>query len=363
MKKSIFIVFLLVIGCSDTYEKIDATYIKPMPEPIELVGEKIETEENELYRLFYLDFIDSNLVVTTANENMLIGIYDRNGKFRTRFGRIGKGPNEFNDLVEIYDFHREEDLIATNVDVNLLTLDKINLSKSIENENPYMENSYEFPRELRRISRAFYIDSTKIIGVYSGHYYKNLDQRTGLFDFDPSANKFNYYRLPNLDFRPSDPTDIAYRQNMSTLNSRHIDLSPSNNKLAIAMRYSPLLQIYEVGDKNFELRKSSYMQEENTGPEYEMVLFEQWAYPEFFHDITVTDDYIYLLKNAKYLLDEEEKEVHVQVLDWEGEPVKVFSLGSEYDIDRFTVNQGDSIIFGMSYSRDALFKFSYGNSK
>lgn len=148
--------FLCFLGCTTVNEEIKGDLISGFPDPIILMGEKIAIEEDGVYQPFYIEFMDSLLVVSTQTDGKLISIYDREGKYLSGFGRIGQGPNELNDHPDIYNYQTEDQTIVTTFDINLMTLDKINLTRSIANNHLLVEDTYEFPKESRRLSTIFY---------------------------------------------------------------------------------------------------------------------------------------------------------------------------------------------------------------
>lgn len=364
-----FPALILVYSCSssiDEYkiEEQKVEFLSEIPEPVDLVGERIETESYGLYKLYYLDFIDSLLVISTNTDGKLIAVYDQNGKYVGGFGKIAQGPNELNDSPIIYNHQTENNqTIVTTFDNNLLTLDKINLTRSIADNNLVIESTYEFPKELRRISTAFYVNSTKITGVYEGQFYKNLDQRTGLYTFNPTTGDFITERLPNIDFKSSNPSNVTYGHYITRLNARRSDLSPSNTYFTTIMRYIPLLQIFKVGKSSFEHVGSYYLDNEIRNYHYEMDLFERDYYNSYYLDLSVSDKYIYLLKNSNKAIGDEAREVNIEVINWEGVPQAAYRISSNFDINVFTVNEKDSIIYGLSYSQDALYKFLFNKSQ
>ncbi len=335
-------------------------FISEFPEPITLTGIKIETENYGLYKLYYLDFIDSLLVLSTNTDGKLVAVYDRNGKYLSGFGKIAQGPNELNEAPLIYNHQKiNNQSFVTTFDINLLTLDKINLTRSIIENHLIIENTYEFPKESRRISTAFYVDSTKIMGVYEGQFYKNLDQRTGLYTFNPATGDFITERLPNIEFKSSNPSNVTYGHYITRLNARRSDLSPSNTYFTTIMRYIPLLQIFKVGKSSFEHVGSYYLDNEIRNHHYEMDLFEKDYYNSYYLDLSVSDKYIYLLKNSNKAIGDEAREVNIEVINWEGVPQAVYRIPSKFDINVITVNEKDSTIYGISYTQDALYNFHY----
>ncbi|MEO1022163.1 MAG: hypothetical protein AAFW89_06420 [Bacteroidota bacterium] len=125
------LVCIALAGCATKTEYGDAQLVSEFPEPIQLEGEKILLEEHEVYKPFYIEFIDSLLVVSTQTDGKLLAIYDNEGTYQVSFGRLGQGPNELNDYPDIYNYQIQNQTIVTTFDINLLTLDKINLTKSM----------------------------------------------------------------------------------------------------------------------------------------------------------------------------------------------------------------------------------------
>lgn len=145
-----------------------------------------------------------------------------------------------------------------------MTLDKVNFTQSVAQNQLIIDDTYELPSSLRTISTIYLIDSSKAIGVYDGQFYKTLDKRTGLFIVDPTTGDYKTERLPNIDFQASDSSHISYGHFSTRLNSRRSDISPSKKHLAIVMRYVPLLQVYKILDDSFEQTGSYYLN--NNGP-------------------------------------------------------------------------------------------------
>ncbi|MEP1139273.1 MAG: hypothetical protein ABJH44_03515, partial [Balneola sp.] len=72
--------------------------------------------------------------------------------------------------------------------------------------------------------------------------------------------------------------------------------------------------------------------------------------------IDVTNDKIYVLyRGEKY--SEKSRDCIIKVFDWEGRLLNEYSISKKYDLSKFFTDEKNKILYGQSYTKDALYKF------
>jgi len=144
------------------------------------------------------------------------------------------------------------------------------------------------------------------------------------------------------------------------INSHASALSPDRSKFAVQLMYTPRLEVYTIGDPNpLRLLLQPVKPDEN----FELESFHQGKITKYYNDIQASDDYIYLLYSGHTDADDElyQLEKMVQVIDWEGNPVRQFLIPPQYDITLFTIDEENGYFYGLSHTTDKIYRFDFGS--
>lgn len=294
--------------------------------------------------------VDSLMIISTGRDT-LFHIYNKSGKQIYSFGKVGKGPKEFMDATLIYDANEKDDTISLFAyDSNLLKYSKINLNKSKETNGIVVDAEYEFPVELRGINDVYYINEDTLAGIYSDNFYKKLDGKWGGFYYYPKSKKFETFTLLNLTIEPYELMPSI------NLNSRLSSLAPNRRKIAVVNVHTPILEIIKIGSKQ---PKKYYLGFKPSTYTYNLKDFKNDEVTQYYTFVATTNKSIYLLY-ANHAYSTEKRVAKIQVIDWEGNPKAEYLIPKEYGLGMFTVDEKDSVIYGLSYSNDSIYKFNFG---
>jgi hypothetical protein len=343
---SIGCIFLLSTCTTDKKESLNQI-ITGFPPAVTLNGTKAFQQE---FGIYYLKSIDSLIVISTGQDT-LFHIYNTSGKQIYSFGEVGKGPKEFAEATLIYDANKENgtiNLFADNPD--LLKSSKINLNKSKEMDGIVVDAEYEFPAELRGIDNVYYINEDTLAGIYSDNFYKKLDGKWGGFYYYPKTKKLETFSLLNLTLEPYELMPAI------NLNSRLSSLAPNRKKMAVVNVHAPVLEVIEIGAKQ---PIKYYLGFKPSTFTYNLDDFKNDKVTQYYTFVATTNKYIYLLY-ANHAYTTEKMEAKIQVIDWDGNPKAEYVIPKEYDLGMFTVDENDSVIYGLSYSNDSIYTFNFG---
>lgn len=344
-KLLILVLCPFLLFCSKSNPEFTSV-IPNFPEHKTLEGTQIL---KETMGTIYITKIDSLFVLSTIQDT-LIHIYDTDENFISSFGKIGRGPNEFSN-VPFINFASSKDNFNSiySLDRQLLKVNVINLNSSIVENKLIMDNEIELPSELVGTQTVFFVDDEKIIGIYDDKFYRALDQRRGGFYYFPYSETFEIIELHNLQI---DPYEVMPATN---INSRIAVSSPDGSKFAIVLTYSPLLEIFDTGSTT---PKRYYLGSTTPQNIFELESFKDEELIEYYTFIDSSDKYIYLLFSGNHY-SETPLENKIQVIDWDGNPIKEYIIPQNYGLNMFKVDEENSTIYGLSYSNDAIYKFNF----
>ena len=239
------------------------------------------------------------------------------------YGAIGKGPNEFlspeqqvitlngNLLAYIEDFHKKD----------LVLLD-INAESTLPEENTRILKRLKFPKNIPSL-RQFFVtkDSLLIAGILEVKHYGRF------VSYDLASKETRFFgELPDVK-RNAQLKEMLYGFVSA--------IRPDQSRYALAMHNFNRIEIYDsqgktictIGesfDRAKKIRSKDILENNLT---------------DYYMGIVATNQYIFALKidgSAKNFT--QEKEVYVEVFDWDGNPVHRFILqeyaqGVAYDED------------------------------
>lgn len=123
-------------------------------------------------------------------------------------------------------------------------------------------------------------------------------------------------------------------------------VSPDRTKFVIGTPFGVIMEIYSL-DSTIEHKATKYFYE----PDFE-VTFGSYDYTKGtvlgFHDIYVTDDWIYGVydgeRNPYYAGEERLVDTKIAVFDWDGNPLEL--IRTDYGIDRICYSERENAIYG-----------------
>lgn len=349
-----FIVLLILSGCSSNEKKFNGKLVNNFSHVVELKGTRVF--ENEI-GIRYIKQIDSLVVISTMNAPF-IHIYNKNENFIADIGKKGRGPSEFSVPPLIRDAIKLDQAINIfTYDHHVLTLNRIDLMTSIDSNKVIIDQKYELPKELTGVVEVFYVDDTMLTGIYDDHFSKQLDEKRGGFYYNLKMKELKIFPLFNLEI-------IPYAIMPATnLNARMTTISPNRTKLASVMLYYPGLEIIHLDSI---ITPSRYLLAKNPPkPTFELKDFKEGEITTYYKFIYSSNNFIYLLYAG--IQDKnfgDPYETRIQVMDWNGNPVRVFKIPAKYSLDMFIVDEKNKCFYGLDYTiNDAIYKFDYSSIK
>lgn len=324
--KNILILCLVIITLSfcneievdDDFPKFKKLEILP-PENTELQGK-------ELLNPWAISIVDSVLIVIEngVSRDIITSFSLKNCKIIFSFGSRGRGPNEFSEIIQqpVSVVGKEITSIQifdwVNKRLDEYLIDTIN---DVANE-PLRR--YILPPELMLVQRAAFLNDTTVIAM--GDIYNNFlafantnTDEVSYINFYPIKDNNNYSNRDVADIYLGDFA-INYKQNL----------------IAVASKFIPEILIIDFDGK---VIKKITISEYDLGkiikkPDDDRIIQ--------FHDITVTEEYIYAVHIGKSYSELEKilennassqtpvyiSEIHIY--DWNGKPINKIALKGGY---------------------------------
>jgi hypothetical protein len=336
MKKYLFYgviinALLQIYGCSNVknnYELIIYEDINSFSkQKIELT--KIETEEYLMApRRIWMQ--DSVLILNDNgySENGFLRFYTNSGKFITKFGRIGNGPDEYLNPR----FTKIKDsiiIIATNKKYTSLSL------KNIENDTSFFVNTIVLKDET----------------LYTSNYFFPINDTLIIVNTTSEYQFFIYNKESNIKRQINNYPD-EHGKNVSgfclntTVYDAFYNVNPSKEHILVAYKYYSAIDIIDV--INFSTRRIKF---ENKSPNTYRIIDPQnvkFENPLIQYTFSYcTDTYFYLLyQNAtREDLKQNKNKSEIHVFDWKGNIIKRYALNQP--IYNFAVSDNDDYLYAL----------------
>ncbi len=351
---SIFILLFIFISCNKN--KFNAEFVGSFPPPVELTGERIFKSE---YGLRNLIKIDSLMIITTTRDT-LIHIYDVEQNFIKSMGTKGRGPTEFNaPPLFLQSLKKDSTTYIFILNHNLLTFSRINLTATLDSNKIVIDKRYNLPGELVGTSQIFFINNTLLAGMYDDHFSKQLDEKRGLFFYHPDTKKFITVPLYNYKVEPYKTISVAIPA--SNANARGAAIKPDRTKIALISLMYPMLEILDINSSNV---KRYLLKEKLPELPFKVRAIRKRKIINYYNNLTVSNNHIYLLYFGGTLSEYVTPHpTRIQVLDWKGHPQAQYLIPAEYTIVKFIVDEKNKVFYGLSYVKDAIYKFEYGKTQ
>ncbi|MCC5904560.1 MAG: hypothetical protein JJU13_00005 [Balneolaceae bacterium] len=340
----IVVAFVFFSGC--TSNDFNGRIVDGWPEPVRLEGTSILDHE---LGLLYVSLIDTLLAVV-ADRDTLIHIYDKDLNHISSFGNKGRGPGEFTIPPIIQDVKVEGSkttvLVHHQMGAELLSID---ITASAEQHDVVISQRSELPGNLRTVFGIFYLPNGGWAGIYDDRSYQSLgiEKRVGFYA-DAGSSDITIFPLYNLEIEPYD------RSAETNLNARLPAMSPDRSKMAVVMRSSPKLEIFEVGSTTPE----RFTLDTPPGYRFDLEDYMTGNHVHYYTYMSVTDDYIYLLYSG-HKANETGADQKIRVMDWDGNPKAQYLIPAEYDLVIFDVDEENRQIYGSSFNNDSVYIFDY----
>jgi len=196
----------------------------------------------------------------------------------------------------------------------------------------------------------FYADESAFVGVFDSRFSDGDDGKRFGFYYDKSKSELEKFSLTNLS---TNPPELIPEVNA---NGSVGAVSPNGETYVSAMLFHPLVELVDIDG----LETSKYLTDELPDYPLEPAGFDAGAWHEYHRDLFVTNDEIYLLYHPTNKEPEGNNSGYVQkilVIDFDGNPVNKYSIGTEYDIAQIVVDSEKQKIIGLSWSSDSLYEF------
>lgn len=350
-KQILFVLLVILINCSCQNNTRVQKIVDDFPESIELKGEQFFEDSFQLATVQHFD----SLIVLTADMENFFHVFTKDGKLVTSFGREGKGPGEFLRVPFLTDSYKQDSTTYGVVYDEILNKSVIiNFTASVTENELIVKDTPKLPTKINKSSllEYLYIRENNYTGMLEDRLAQQINQQRNGFYYDAAQDEFTILPLHNLKIQPHEKLPEI------NLNNRKARISPDRNKLAFAMMYYPMVEIFEIGsDKPVQYLLDSDPPE---GP-FELSDYKENKLTKYFHNLYVTDKYLYLLGSRKSKNNDLDKDQEIFVMDWEGNPKEKYLVPDKFDLSWITVDEKNKHIYGISYTHEEAYLFDYND--
>ena len=326
--KSLYIILSINILFSVSCKKQEEIIF---PKTDYLSGNIIFKNDINLLNTMEIRLINNLIVFEQHKGSPRFIVYDKNTHiFQGSYGYIGKGPHEFlapgQQLTSI-----NKKSMAWIIDFYKNDLSLLDISKSINTKNNTIIKSLNFPNKLRNLKQSVITkDSLLISGISDVSLFGRF------VSYNLTSNNFNFFgELPKKN------RDSRLKEKLYGFIS---SISPDQSKFVVAMHYFNRLEIYDSKAKltkviGESLNKTNKISDRDIS---NGKLIDQYS------GIYSTNSYIFALKlDVLEEAEAKDKEIYVEVFDWDGNPVHKFIL-SDY-AQGVAYDEDDKILYTVNY--------------
>ena len=288
--------------------------------------------------------VDTILITLDYNNSRFFHVFDiKNMKYVDNLGNRGQGPNEFIHPTSLIYFSEKEFL---TFDANDNSLKQINLDSLVQGVVSYKKAlSFSSISNMAILPTKF--NTFVGFGVYTSNMFKLIDHE---------GNDMEYY----IDF-PIAKSKIDKKMDNRNIAMGYqgiIAVNPEKDKFVYASYYGTIYAIFSISDQAITQQKLviyDYPQfvTENTGGSISSPLTKETI--SGFTDVSVTEEYIYMLYSGKNISEERERSFEgetIYVLDWKGNPILKYSL--DLPISSIAVSADNQKLFALSQSPEPV---------
>jgi hypothetical protein len=340
----IFIGLLLFSSCgsSSTNKEIK---VSSFPVEKELVGKWVSLENSQFPD--YIGIVDSFILTKTfqQSDSFLFQLYNKNShKQYLRFGKAGKGPNEFLNPKPTGQVETKGNKIG--LWVNDLYKQKymfINLTQTINDKKTIIDKEFITPKEAEIGLDAFILKNNDIAGTSMSEkgrlfYYNHKDKTTKWVEY-----------FPKVTYPP------VKEEQLHNLYSSTTRISPNQKYIVSALRLFKRIDVFnDKLDHIFSITFKDSPKEPNFFKDEKNPIPNNLVH--YYTDLFLSSKYIYALNSAITQTDlskeNDTRYSEVQVFTYTGDPIALYKL--DHFIGSFTVDEENGIIWGISMPKEDL---------
>ena len=320
-------------GLDDPTQKFNDTY--------KLISEKAEIDESYITGPTQILVVDSLLIVNDhfedQGETYFFGLFDKkSGELYRRFGREGRGPDEFLDNSFLFHTSTESGNVIAN-NRRLFSITEISLEKVLEDSGTFtvdqvdgLNNRYSM---VSKISDNLFFGT----GTFENGRFALSDTSGTLIN-----TSINYPFEDEFDDISTRDLGMAYQSSFS--------FHPTEPLVAVAIFTAANLDILRVENDNIQeiSQVHSYPPKfENQSSETQISVMFDAENRMGYWDIDVTEEYIYTLYSGRERTDPNQSTGNkVFVFDWEGNPIKQLNL--DVEVSRIAVDQNNETLYAVA---------------
>lgn len=342
--KKFFYTIVVIIALSSCNDNEPATLFELFNTEKQLSGELLALNKT-LGNPYQVLVVDSFLMLYDSDNEHIGSFFNAyTGEFLQRFGKIGRGPEEFLMPVEISFDKKNETLNIFERSAGRLTHLKNLFNKECGNvpqDRVSFTNNQGYTGFVRRIGDSAY--------VASGEF----ENRFAVFDSNGEIFKttqdYPIYEGVNIS---DNLLYIAY-QNMLEVNS-------TNNHFAAASIYCDNIEFFKFEENDLTLiKRYGFIMPEfvDMSNNDSKMLQPSESNKMGFLDISSDENYIYCLYSGRSINDygtrsQAFKGEDIFVFDWKGNPITRYKLNEE--IVKFTVDSRSKIIYAIAHTPEPV---------
>lgn len=349
MKKNIILILittLLIVSCNKG-KKQDAISFKKY----NLKGTSIFKDKFNIYNTYFIDSLllirnipDKNSSVFSlfkVDQDSYSHIYD--------FGKIGDGPNEFeNEVYYTNQFYNSNGGLKIWVyEMNKTKYSLINITKTVEEEKVILDKEIRIKPGLS-YQNLFFINKNKIVGNSD-----NLSLKMKRLTFyNPNLDTISKTIELNTEIKNLKKNDLNYtQQSYNPIFLNILRYSNTKQKLVSAMVSMDKIDVF---DTEGVLEKSIL----DTDNEIKEVKDYESNPKTFYADMVLTEDYIYTLYSGDLTSDYYGKSLptKIKVYDWVYDLKAIFNV--EESLNFISVDEENAEIIGVSITQEKTVKYS-----
>ena len=281
--------------------------------------------------------VDSIPVSINSQSDVLFQFMDYKDSVLMEFGNRGQGPNDFLFPTSL---HKKSDNVLSFWDVNRKRYSSMSVSLK--------DSVADFKHHFSLRDSLFHYEIFPVVEnqyVASGMYE---DYRLVILNGQGHFKK-GYGKYPSRDSREERISGIL----RSEVYQGRMAVSPSGKRLVYALLRADIISFYEIkmgGDLSLVAEYT------NSYPEYS---YDTGAMslsaPIYNIDVSVTDQYVYILYSGRNFKESKEKAFlgnRIDVYDWGGRLVRKFYL--DVDIKAMCITGDNEKIYAISYLPDPV---------
>ena len=278
----------------------------------------------------------------------------KTGKHTANFFPTGAGPNEFNSVTPIIQTYKEEDNIKSFfVAINEEKAGVFNITKSIKEKTTVLDTVFELKwrdKSLRPFIFVFFEDDTNVLAKQSAARIAQKEHSYSL----PRYLRINY-KSNEIERQYDIFTNSITNKKAEDLNRDFFQtydlIKPDKSKIAMGMSMLAQINILDVetGElKGFRISGT---------PDFDYLTGSVDKIKNFYHQMAVDDNYIYLVYvDKKYIDIRESVDANiVHVFDWHGNFCRKIFLDNPTDI--IEIDSENRILYGFNLSREEIFQY------